>query len=49
MNVPIPSPKAIPLLGNINDVDPVDSLTDLIRLGDTYGEFLLALPSYPEL
>jgi cytochrome P450/NADPH-cytochrome P450 reductase len=37
MSQPIPGPPGLPLLGNINDLDPTDGLASLIRLADTYG------------
>ncbi|KAH9204492.1 putative cytochrome P450 oxidoreductase OrdA-like protein [Leptodontidium sp. 2 PMI_412] len=37
MTEPIPGPPGLPLLGNINDIDPADSMADLCRLADTYG------------
>ncbi|KAL5312931.1 hypothetical protein ACEPPN_019357 [Leptodophora sp. 'Broadleaf-Isolate-01'] len=37
MTEPIPGPPGLPLLGNINDIDPADSMADLCRLVDTYG------------
>ncbi|KAG4439164.1 hypothetical protein IFR05_005363 [Cadophora sp. M221] len=37
MTEPIPGPPGLPLLGNINDVDPTDSTASLCRLAETYG------------
>lgn len=37
MSTPIPGPPGIPLLGNINDVDPAEAIVSLGRLADTYG------------
>ncbi|KAH9213493.1 fatty acid hydroxylase [Leptodontidium sp. 2 PMI_412] len=37
MAEPIPGPPGLPILGNINDIDPVDSMASLGRLADTYG------------
>lgn len=37
MAEPIPGPPGLPILGNINDIDPVDTITSLGRLADTYG------------
>ncbi|KAG4412171.1 hypothetical protein IFR04_014690 [Cadophora malorum] len=37
MTEPIPGPPGLPLLGNINDIDPADSMASLLRLADTYG------------
>lgn len=38
MAEPIPGPPGLPILGNINDIDPVDSMASLGRLADTYGK-----------
>jgi hypothetical protein len=35
--IPIPGPPGIPLLGNINDVDPAEAVVSLGQLADTYG------------
>ncbi|KAF8850100.1 fatty acid hydroxylase [Acephala macrosclerotiorum] len=44
MSQPIPGPPGLPILGNISDIDPVDSSNSLVRLADTYGEiFKLSL------
>ena len=37
MAAPIPGPPGLPFLGNLNDIDPGDSLNSLSRLADTYG------------
>ncbi|PMD30907.1 fatty acid hydroxylase [Hyaloscypha variabilis F] len=37
MAEPIPGPPGLPLLGNLNDIDPGDSMSSLSRLADTYG------------
>lgn len=37
--MPILGPPGLPLLGNINDIDPTDSIASLCRLADTYGIF----------
>jgi len=37
MATPIPGPPGLPLLGNLNDVDPIDTTSSLGRLADTYG------------
>jgi hypothetical protein len=36
-SIPIPGPPGLPLLGNMADVDPLDSMRSLTRLADTYG------------
>lgn len=41
MTEPIPGPPGLPLLGNINDIDPADSMASLLRLADTYGKLIL--------
>jgi hypothetical protein len=41
MPEPIPGPPGLPILGNINDVDPVDTTASLSRLADTYGMFTM--------
>lgn len=37
----IPGPKALPVLGNLLDIDLQDSLTSLINMGQKYGSSLL--------
>lgn len=37
MSLPIPQPPPVPLLGNIRDVDPEDSIASLVHLGEKYG------------
>ncbi|KAK6581220.1 hypothetical protein PZA11_005911 [Diplocarpon coronariae] len=37
MTEPIPGPPGLPLLGNINDLDPAHSMASLGNLADTYG------------
>lgn len=37
MSQPIPGPPGLPILGNISDIDPADSVNSLGRLADTYG------------
>jgi cytochrome P450/NADPH-cytochrome P450 reductase len=37
MAEPITGPPGLPLLGNLNDIDPGDSMSSLSRLADTYG------------
>jgi cytochrome P450 / NADPH-cytochrome P450 reductase len=37
MPTPVPGPPGLPLLGNLNDIDPADSISSLGRLADTYG------------
>lgn len=37
MGTPIPAPPGLPLLGNINDVDPEDSMASLMHLVELYG------------
>jgi hypothetical protein len=37
MSLPIPQPPAIPLLGNIFDVNPDDSIASLSHLAGIYG------------
>lgn len=34
----IPGPPGLPFLGNVNDVDPVNSVASLERLAEIYGE-----------
>ena len=41
MSVPIPSPPGVPLLGNIFDVDPKQSLLSLAHIAEKYGECFL--------
>lgn len=36
--VPIPEPYGLPLLGNINDIDPEFPLGSMTSLADQYGE-----------
>ncbi|KUJ12657.1 putative cytochrome P450 oxidoreductase OrdA-like protein [Mollisia scopiformis] len=44
MTQPIPGPPGLPILGNIHDIDPADSIASIGRLADTYGEiFKLSL------
>lgn len=38
MSTPIPQPPGYPLLGNITDIDPKDSIGSLARLNQQYGE-----------
>lgn len=38
MSEQIPGPKALPFLGNIQDIDPVDIIKSLGVLADTYGK-----------
>ena len=40
MSQPIPGPPGLPILGNISDVDPADSVNSLGHLADTYGKLL---------
>ncbi|KAI1369012.1 bifunctional P-450:NADPH-P450 reductase [Xylaria arbuscula] len=35
---PIPSPPALPLVGNATQIDPVNSLRSFVEFGDKYGE-----------
>lgn len=35
--VPIPQPPPWPLLGNINDIDPVFPLGSMLNMADKYG------------
>jgi hypothetical protein len=35
--LPIPGPPGIPFLGNVADIDPVNSMASFSRLADTYG------------
>ncbi|KAI9875940.1 MAG: hypothetical protein M1830_007702 [Pleopsidium flavum] len=37
MGTPIPAPPGLPLLGNINDVDPENSIASLMHLAELYG------------
>lgn len=37
MGTPIPTPPGLPLLGNINDVDPENSIASLRYLAELYG------------
>lgn len=37
LSVPVPGPPGLPILGNIKDLDPADSMASLSRLSDTYG------------
>ncbi len=37
MTLPIPGPPGLPLVGNMNDYDPADSVGSLGRLAATYG------------
>lgn len=36
--VPIPEPYGLPLLGNINDIDPEFPLGSMTSLADQYGK-----------
>jgi len=36
---PIPGPSGLPLIGNIRDIDPVDSMKSLSLLADKYGKY----------
>lgn len=38
MAQPIPGPPGLPILGNIHDIDPADSIASLSRLAETYGK-----------
>ncbi len=38
MTTPIPQPPAVPLVGNIRDVDPHVPITSLLSLSQRYGE-----------
>ncbi|KAI3395136.1 hypothetical protein diail_1751 [Diaporthe ilicicola] len=43
--VPIPQPPGLPLLGNINDINPEFPLGSMINMADKYGEiYRLSLP-----
>lgn len=46
MAEPIPGPPGFPILGNINDIDPADSMASLYRLADTYGKHSLFPSTY---
>jgi len=35
---PIPGPPGLPLIGNVRDVDPIDSVKSLVLLADKYGK-----------
>ena len=37
MSTPIPSPRGLPFMGNINDLDPANLLLSLEHLADVYG------------
>jgi len=39
----IPGPPGLPLIGNIRDIDPVDSVKSLLLLADKYGKSKLVL------
>ena len=41
MSLPIPQPPGYPLVGNIADVDPQNSVGSLMHLAEKYGEFSL--------
>lgn len=41
----IPGPPGHYLIGNMNDVDPVDTMASLGRLADTYGTTSITPPS----
>ncbi|RMZ87908.1 hypothetical protein DV736_g4861, partial [Chaetothyriales sp. CBS 134916] len=38
MSVPVPQPPALPLLGNVRDVDPDNAIASLVHLSNKYGE-----------
>lgn len=38
MTTPIPQPPGLPIVGNINSIDPKDSLNSINQLADQYGE-----------
>ncbi|RMZ89882.1 hypothetical protein DV736_g2895, partial [Chaetothyriales sp. CBS 134916] len=38
MSVPVPQPPGLPLLGNIYDIDPKNSILSLLHLSKKYGE-----------
>lgn len=35
--IAIPGPPGLPLIGNITDVDPANSVASLSRIAETYG------------
>ena len=37
MGTPIPSPRGLPFLGNVNDLDPENLLASQLRLADIFG------------
>lgn len=39
--VPIPQPPGLPLLGNINDINPEFPLGSMMNMADKYGVCLL--------
>ena len=47
MTEPIPGPRGLPFLGNIRDIDPVDTIKSLGLIADTYGAFASFVTTYP--
>lgn len=47
--VPIPQPPGLPLLGNINDINPEFPLGSMINMADKYGVRSLMTTSRPWL
>ena len=37
MTETIPGPPGLPIVGNLTDIDPADTVNSLARLADTYG------------
>lgn len=37
MSMPIPQPPALPILGNVRDIDPGNAAVSLIHLAEKYG------------
>lgn len=40
MSTPIPQPPGYPLLGNVTDIDPKNSIKSLLQLSEKYGEII---------
>lgn len=47
--VPIPQPPGLPLLGNINDINPEFPLGSMINMADKYGVCSLMCAQWPFL
>lgn len=45
--VPIPQPPGLPLLGNINDINPEFPLGSMINMADKYGVCLIPYTQRP--